>query len=125
MSAIAYIVYALIPAVVYFTLGVGEGRLSLPTTDDLRWLFPNYLFFAAPQLLWLGFVLFFRPKARITHAGFIAASLALVVTHAAFECCIGNANALGWLYYYWPLAFVLVCATAAGMHLVPRQGRTT
>jgi hypothetical protein len=112
--------YLALPVFVYFTIGIGRGRIRSFDLDSLYWLGSNFLFFATPQMLWLVAMLLIRPRAPIWHAGFLAASVALLSLHVIFECCANNSNALGWLFYY-PLAGVLmfaalVCVRAVGRH---------
>jgi hypothetical protein len=39
----------------------------------------------------------------VKHAGLAGATVALIGPAIAFECCVDNANGLGWAYY-WPAA---------------------
>jgi hypothetical protein len=100
-------VYLGVPALVFLTIGVGRGELVQSDPSFLAYLLPNYLIFAGPQLIWFLIARVRKPANYTWHAGFLGASLALVSLHISFECCVGNENSLGWLYY-WPLAITLM-----------------
>lgn len=112
MRAIAVFGYFIAPAIVFFTIGIGSSGIRGLDSVSVQYFLPNYLIFAAPQILWGILTLALRLSPAVSHAGYIAATVALLSLHLFFECCANNANAIGWLYY-WPLAAVLAPSFAA------------
>lgn len=120
---IALASYFLIPLLVYLTIGVGRSGFSF-TVESLTSLPPNYVFFALPQLVWLGLTYFLKLRPTITHAGYLGATAALVALHISFECCFNNGNGIGWFYYY-PAAGIVMAALCFIVFLGSRAKRST
>ena len=116
--------YFLFPAALYFATGVFEGGLA-NFRDDVRFFLPNYLFFTAPQIVWLVFTAIFRMRPAFLHAGLAGATAALGAINIVFFCCINNSNGLGWLGY-WPtaIAFMLAAIGIAALLAVARRHRS-
>jgi hypothetical protein len=93
--------YLAIPLVVLATIGIGGDPGSWPVPLKDAWmLLLNYPIVALPQIIWFGLARVMRPSLLHWHALFLAASATLIGLHVAFECCVSNSNALGWLYLY-------------------------
>jgi hypothetical protein len=114
MRATAVFAYLAFPALAYLVLSGAEGGVAQAASFFL----PNYLWYAAPHLTWFAVATVVRAQPRTVHAGLLGATIALVSTLVAFECCINNSSGLGWLLY-WPFAFVVVLA-AVGLELYLR-----
>lgn len=103
MRHLSLIAYIGIPALVFLSIGIGQGQ-SIEINRAMLAAFPiNYLWFAAPQIAWLLLFRIFALPTYAWHTGQIGATLALITLHIRFECCANNENGLGWLIY-WPFA---------------------
>jgi hypothetical protein len=61
--------YFVIPALVFFTVGMAKNGIRAPDIGQLQWFLPNYLIFAAPQILWAILTRIFKFSAPVSHAG--------------------------------------------------------
>ena len=111
INAIALIGYFVIPAIVYFSIGVARGEMQPVYKFSPQLFIPNYLIFAAPHILWAIVSIPFGFSAYTIHGGYLGATIALLSLQVLFKCCVDNSNAMGWLYY-WPLAILLVVVCA-------------
>jgi hypothetical protein len=119
MQYVAFSVYFLVPAVVYITFGIASSGLSLPDFESLKWFVPNYLFLAAPQLLWLVGSLAFSVSPAVSHVGYIAATIMLLAFDVFLLCCTNSHVGL-WVVYYWALAAVSMLCTSAIVSAIKR-----
>ena len=108
---ITRVLYLLIPALAYFVVeltGLGEEPVT-ETREALSWFVSNYLWLAAPYLLWLVLTVAFRARMGIVHGGFIGATLALLAMYCFIY--LSHSPFSPWLFY-WPLSAVCVVAGA-------------
>lgn len=116
-------IYFLIPALVYLVPWGGDERSQL--AGILLFFPPNYLYLAAPQLLWSLAVMYWKPPGLVTHGVYLGASIALFTMRVWLQCCVDRREAAdGWILY-WPLAAILMAAcgvTAALAHTARRGG---
>jgi hypothetical protein len=117
MRRLSLIAYFGIPALVFLTIGLGNGKSIEINRALLADLPINYLWFAAPQIAWFLLFRIFALPAYAWHAGQIGATLALITLHARFECCVNNENGLGWLIY-WPFAGAAMIVTITTVWLL-------
>ena len=110
--------YFLIPAVAYFAVGLGRNGLALEDAPVLLvWFAPNYLIYAAPQLLWAIAVALLKVSPRTSHAGYLGATAALVSFYVASHVA-GYGDFWVWMWpLYWAAAALLgvSCAFAAAV----------
>src|SRR5690242_12262023 len=85
MGSGATIAYFVVRAVVFLTLGVGEVGFRRPDLDDLFFFVLNYLFFAAPQILWAILSRILRTASPMSHAGYLGPT---VVSRVARVVCV-------------------------------------
>jgi len=112
MKTWALIGYFVVPALVYIAIGIVSHGGHPPTASELfQFFIPNYLFFAAPLVVWAVLSKVLKLSTSVSHAGYMGATLALLSLYILFECCVDNSNASGWLYY-WPLAAILATTGA-------------
>jgi hypothetical protein len=98
--------YFIVPALVYFTAGYAERGFRAFDAADFQWFIPNYLIFAAPQLLWAILGKLFRFSLPVKHAGYLAATFVLLFLNLFLL------GVMGWLAY-WPLALIFMALSAA------------
>jgi hypothetical protein len=104
--------YLAVPALVYLTIGVLHGEPFVLDRDTMLWLWPNYLFFAAPQLAWAVIHRVLGSAPTVAHGGQIGATIALLSLH--FSLATASHAEDGWIVY-WPLAGIAIgigCACA-------------
>jgi hypothetical protein len=136
MKRTAVVAHLCIPALV--TVGVFAVALRRePFGIDMfaAYVLGGYLFYAAPHLLWAVVAALARFSNTVSHAGFIASSIALAAI-AALWLFPGDRSGLPmqWLLY-WPLAICLQIVIAgltalyrrahapnSGMQPTPRSG---
>lgn len=119
MKRITLIGYLCIPAL----LAVGAFAVALrrePLGIEMftAYVLGGYLFYAAPQLLWVVVAALGRFSNAVWHAGFIASSAALrIIAILWLFPSDPSGLPIQWLLY-WPLAIVLqiVLASAVGLY---------
>ncbi len=98
--------YFVAPALLLISPSMGlNDNHPLVASELFEFAIINYLFFAAPMLLWAAASKIFRLTVAVSQAGYLGAMLALLLLLILFNCCADNSNMIGWLYY-WPLAIV-------------------
>src|SRR5947207_15380700 len=113
--------YLYIPALIAvgaFAFALGKEPFQIELL--LSALLGGFLYYAAPFLLWTLVVSIAPFSSPVSHSGFIAASVALVVL-AALSFLPGDPSDLPihWLLY-WPLAIVLQGVSITGTALYVR-----
>lgn len=106
MKKISLIGYFMVPALVYFSAGYAERGFRTFDADGFHWFIPNYLIFAAPQLLWAILGKLFRFPPPVKHAGYLAATFVLLFLNLFLL------GVMDWLAY-WPLALFFMAISAA------------
>jgi hypothetical protein len=105
MKPVLLIGYFIVPALVYFTAGYAEHGFRALDANGLQWFLPNYLIFAAPQILWMILGRLFRFPFPVMHAGYLAATFVLLILNILLF------NPMDWLMY-WPLAVIFMVFSA-------------
>jgi len=108
MKLRTFAAYLCIPALL--TVGayvVARRNDAFDLADFSSYVFAAFFFYAAPYLLWAIIAKFAGYSIAVRHAGFIAATVALLAI-AALWLLPGDRSGLPmqWLLY-WPLALVL------------------
>jgi len=109
---IARVLYLLIPALAYFVVeltGLLGKEPVAETRETLSLFVSNYLWLAAPYLLWLVLTAIFRARMGVVHGGFIGATLALLAMYCFIY--LSHSPFSPWLFY-WPLSVICVVAGA-------------
>ena len=84
----------------------------------------GFLFYAAPHFLWAIVAAIGRASNAVSHAGFIAANIALIAIALFPLTGIRDPSGLPYQWmFYWPLALVLQIAIVTATALVVRGTR--
>ncbi len=121
MKQILLVAHLSIPA--FVTLGVFAVALRRePFGMEMfaTYVLGGYLFYAAPHLLWAIIAAIAKFSSAVSHAGFVASSIAL---SAIASLWLGPSDPSGlplqWMLY-WPLAVVLQIIIAGGIAIFRR-----
>ena len=114
---VGYLIAPALVALVSFAIGLRREPLEY---DMVVALFGGFLFYAAPYLLWSVIAGIGRFSRAAWHAGFVAASVALIAI-AILSLFVRDPSGLPlqWMAY-WPLAIVLQFVLAGGTALYRR-----
>jgi hypothetical protein len=121
MSRNAVLTYLSIPLILAIW-GVAVALTREPMSLDSSGVgLLNFLFFAAPHLVWWLIITVAHIKRPVAHSGFVAASVALICISLMPLFSRGDPSGLPyhWLLY-WPVAAVLQAALAGSMAIYVR-----
>lgn len=115
------LIHLLIPAL--FTVAVtlyGFSKNTFSIGDSFVAFFGGVLFYGTPYIVWAIFHLLSKPKLSVIHAGYIGATVSLVVISSFWLLPPDRSGLpLQWATY-WPLAFVLSTAFAGITYLITK-----
>ena len=123
MQRASLITYLAGPAVA-LVIVVGSGPWVRPVDVGEWFVLPvlltvNYVYFAAPHLVWFGFTRLAGPALSIVHAGYLGATAALGLF---LWWLTSTGGPLTWLLY-WPCAGIVMAATVGLAMLWPQRAR--
>ena len=109
---------------IFFTVAVtlyGASKNTFSVSDSFVAFFGGILFYGAPYFVWAIFHVLSKPKISVVHAGYVGATVSLVVISSFwFFPSDRSGLPLQWAAY-WPLALVLIVFFACTIHLLSRN----
>jgi len=109
---------------IFFTVVVtlyGASKNTFSVCDSFVAFLGGILFYGAPYFVWAIFHVLSKPKISVVHAGYVGATVSLVVISSFwFFPSDRSGLPLQWVAY-WPLALVLIVFFAGTIHLLSRN----